>query len=212
MGAPPLFGPHSHSLIPPLAPGPKKKKKNNADWESYDPGNGNPTLDFHIWQMVGSDSIRQQTDFPLWKGPTGNMASSKHLLYLVLRWASHFCLTARSGPHAAIIWVSVGRGEHFGEAHAKKSLHIALSASLDLTSGIRARLCAPFDASAVIKSLIKFMSDLPREPGVGEKERRPAWPAICFQPADVAGGRSWWVSLSRQGCLEAGLGPKKQDL
>lgn len=56
-----------------------------------------------------------------------------------------------------------------GKACVKKSLHIALGASSDLTFGIHARLCAPFYASAVIKSLIKLMSDLPKEPGVGEK-------------------------------------------
>lgn len=104
----------------------------------------------------------------------------------------------------------MGRGEHFGEARAKKSLRIALSASLDLTFGIRARLSAPFNASAVIKSLIKLMSDLPREPGVGEKEdRRHRQPSasnvLMLQAVGPGGSRS-----AGRGCLEGGLGPENR--
>lgn len=56
-----------------------------------------------------------------------------------------------------------------GKSCVEKSLHIVLWASLDLTFGIHACLRAPFNASAVIKSLIKLMLNLPREPGMGEK-------------------------------------------
>lgn len=82
-----------------------------------------------------------------------------------------------------------------GEAHAQKSLRIALSASLDLTLGIGARLHAPFNASAVIKSLIKLMSDLPGEPGAGEEEdrghRQPsASNVLMLQPLGPSGSHS----------------------
>lgn len=131
----PLFGPHSFLLIPPLGFGPKKKKSHRKIflWSHY----FNLSLPYlaEAWQLHHPTA----TDLLLRSGPVGKIVSSKHQL-----WAACFCLAARCGPHTAIIWVSVGRGEHFGEAHAKKSLRIALSASLDLTFGIGARLHAPF--------------------------------------------------------------------
>lgn len=135
------------------------------------------------------------------------MVSSEHLLYLVLRRAACLGRTARCGPHAVIMGLSVGRGEHFGEPHANKSLRIALGASLNLTFGVGARLHAPFNASAVIKSLIKLMSDLPREPGVGETEdrehRQPsASNALMLQAVGAAGSHQ--QAGITQGCLEAG--------
>lgn len=56
-----------------------------------------------------------------------------------------------------------------GKACVEKSLHITLPASLALTFGIHACLRAPFNASAVPKSLIKLMSNQRRECGVGER-------------------------------------------
>lgn len=51
----------------------------------------------------------------------------------------------------------------------EKSLRNVLLLSLAVRFGIYSSLHAPFNASAVIKSLIKLMSNLPREPGVGER-------------------------------------------
>lgn len=56
-----------------------------------------------------------------------------------------------------------------GKTCVEKSLHIILPASLAPAFGIHACLHAPFNASAVIKSLIKLMSNLPGESGVGER-------------------------------------------
>lgn len=105
----------------------------------------------------------------------------------------------------------MGKGEHFGEARAKKSLRIALSTSLDLTFGMCAPLYAPFDASAVIKSLIKLMSDIPREPGVGEKEdrrhRQLSAANVLMLQAVVLVGLAQQAG-NTQDCLKAGLGPE----
>ena len=69
----------------------------------------------------------------------------------------------------------------------KKSLHIVLLASLALTFGIHACLHALFNASAVIKSLIKLMSNLPREPGVEERydcrHHQPSAPNMLMSQA-----------------------------
>lgn len=56
-----------------------------------------------------------------------------------------------------------------GKACVEKSPHNILPASLALTFGVHACLHAPFNASAVIKSLIKLMSNPPGEPGVDER-------------------------------------------
>lgn len=124
-------------------------------------------LDWHLTD--GRVHLNQSKWLPVTGRLTGRIAFCKHLLCLALRWATYFFFFAACcRPHTGLIWVNVRERER-GRAWSKKSLHIILWASLDLTFGIHACLNAPFNASAVIKSLIKLMLNLPREHGVGEK-------------------------------------------
>lgn len=120
-------------------------------------------------------------------------------------------------PHCANLSKCKTRGGGtLGKACVKKSLHIALSASLDLTFGIHACLCAPFNASAVIKSLIKLMSDLPREPGVGEKydcgHRQPSASNMLMLQAISSRGPSHQAALERAAHSRGWLRTRKQDV
>lgn len=108
------------------------------------------------YTWVATSRFQNNRVIPVVRELTGSTAFRKLLLCLVLRSVTYVLHSACWRAHA--VPISCG----------KKSLHI-IEASIALKFGVHAGLHAPFNASAVIKSLIKLMLDLSREPGVGER-------------------------------------------
>lgn len=93
---------------------------------------------------------------------------------------------------------SLRKKKTLGEICGNKSLYDTLWATLGPTFGISFCLHAPFNTSAVINSLIKLVSNLPRELGVGDKydqrHKQPSAPNMLMLQKI-----SLWGVLSRHG-------------